>query len=171
MSTKILIAGFFGIIVLLLVGGRFFDGNNGTTPGGRQLARPAPSTELTSLNGGTISLADYQGKKPVILDFFATWCPNCRRDMPKLSKFYEKYKDDVEVIGVNLRENPDIVREFISSRNITFPIVLDPSGRVARDYQVQYTNTHVLINKEGNIVRIIPGDIRESDITLLIQEG
>jgi len=169
MNTKIFIAGFLGIIVLLVVGGRFLEGNGGTTNVGSAFAGPAPSTELTKLEGGTISLADYQGKKPVILDFFATWCPNCRRDMPKLNKFYEKYKDDVEVIGVNLRENPDIVQEFISSRNITFPIVLDPFGAAAQDYRVQYTNTHVLINKEGDIVRIIPGDIRESDVTSLIQ--
>ena len=168
MKTKILIAGFFSLIVLLLVGGRFFEGSGGAASEGA-FAGPAPSTEMTSLQGGTISLADYQGEKPVILDFFATWCPNCRRDMPKLNKFYEKYKDDVEVIGVNLRENPDIVQEFISSRNITFPIVLDPFGRAAQDFRVQYTNTHVLINKEGNIVRIIPGDIRESDVTSLIQ--
>jgi len=171
MNPKILIAGFLGLIVLLLVGGRFLDGNGGAASVGGALAGPAPSAEMTSLEGGTIRLADYQGDKPVILDFFATWCPNCRRDMPKLNKFYEKYKDDVEVIGVNLRENPGIVQEFISSQNITFPIVLDPFGRVAQDYLVQYTNTHVLIDKEGNIVRVIPGDIRESDVTSLIQEG
>ena len=49
---------------------------------------------LKKLGGGEITLSDYRDKKPVILDFWATWCPNCRRDMPKLSGFYDKYKDN-----------------------------------------------------------------------------
>ena len=61
----------------------------------------APDFSLKDLDGNTVTLSDYRGQKPVILDFFATWCPNCKRDMPKLNKWYEQYKDKVEVIGVN----------------------------------------------------------------------
>ena len=62
----------------------------------------APDFTLKDLNNGTITLSSYQGDKPVVLDFFATWCPNCQRDMPILSSLYDKYKDEVEVIGVNM---------------------------------------------------------------------
>ena len=89
--------------------------------------------------------------------------------MPKLSKMYEKYKDKIEVIGINLQENPAIVESYISSAGIVFPIALDPSGQTSRAYDIRYTNTHILIDKDGNIVKTIPGDIRESDIISLIQ--
>ncbi|MBT6034608.1 MAG: redoxin domain-containing protein [Candidatus Jacksonbacteria bacterium] len=129
----------------------------------------APDFTLKDLNNGTITLSSYQGDKPVVLDFFATWCPNCQRDMPILSSLYDKYKDEVEVIGVNMQESKSTVDQFRRSYNISFPIVLDP-GRIAlKSYGIFYTNVHVLINKKGEVVRTIPGDIRESDIESLLE--
>jgi len=169
MSTKILIFGFIGLVALLLVGDRVFNNGQASVNGVVSEQRVAPNFSLAALGGGEIILADYKGEKPVILDFFATWCPNCRRDMPKLNGFYETYKDDVEIIGVNLRENEGVVQEYITKAGIDFPIVFDPFGQTAQKFLVQYTNTHVLIDKEGTIVRVIPGDIRESDVVSLIQ--
>ncbi|MCH7604715.1 redoxin domain-containing protein [Patescibacteria group bacterium] len=170
MSTKILIFGFIGLVALLLIGDRVLNSNGqASVGGGVSQQRESPNFSLSALDGSTIVLADYQGDKPVILDFFATWCPNCRRDMPKLNRFYEEYKDEVEVIGVNLRENKSIVQEYIRKAGIDFPIVMDPSGQIAQAFRIQYTNTHILIDKNGTIVRVIPGDIRESDIVSLIQ--
>jgi len=129
----------------------------------------APDFLLEKLDGGTISLSEFRGKKPVVVDFWASWCPNCRRDMPNLNSFYEKYKDKVEVIGVNLQEDKNTVKNFIASRGISFSIALDPYGEASRAFGIQYTNTHFLIDINGNLVRTIPGDIRESDIISLIQ--
>ena len=130
----------------------------------------APDFSLESIDGGNITLSQYRGEKPVILDFFATWCPNCQRDMPRLSRWYdEKYKDQIEVIGINLRENKGKVEDFTKSYGISFPIAFDPRGQVAQAYGIRFTNTHFLINKEGVLVREIPGDITESDIKSLLQ--
>lgn len=134
-------------------------------------AQLAPDLSLNLLDGSTVNLSDYRGKKPVVLDFWASWCPNCRRDMPNLNRYYDKYKEQVEVIGVNLHENEGTVRDFIASRGINFPIALDPSSQAARAYGIQYTNTHFLIDKEGKLIRTVPGDIRESDIQDLIQQS
>ena len=131
----------------------------------------APDFSLSTIDGGTISLSEFRGKKSVVLDFWTSWCPNCRRDMPKLSQMYEKHRDNIEVIGINLQENPDIIERYISSADIVFPIALDPTGTVSNAYDIRYTNTHVLIDIDGNIVKIIPGDIRESDIISLIQRN
>jgi len=128
----------------------------------------APDFSLERLNGENITLAQYRGVKPVVLDFWATWCPNCQRDMPRLNAMYNKYKDQVEVIGINLQENPNVVARFINDRGINFPIAFDPSSRASKAYGVRYTNFHVLIDIDGNVIRTIPGDIRESDITALI---
>jgi len=180
MSNKTLIVGIIIFVVGLLVFGRWYSGGvtqtsnpygahnqaNISNVTGSQLA---PDFSLAKLGGGTISLAEFRGKKPVVVDFWASWCPNCRRDMPHLNRFYEKYKDKVEVIGINLQEEGSTVQSFISSRGITFPIALDPNGQASNAFGIHYTNTHFLIDKDGNLVRTIPGDIQESDIVSLIQ--
>ncbi|MBI2048150.1 MAG: redoxin domain-containing protein [Parcubacteria group bacterium] len=181
MTKKILLVGGFVIIVaVLLFSGRFLGNNDQITTSSSHAGaasvvsapekniKAAPPFSLSSLEGKTLSLEDYRGQKPVVLDFFATWCPNCRRDMPNLNRFYEKYKDKIEVIGVNLQESPSVVKKFIDEQNISFPIVLDPLGTVSRNYGTRYTNTHVLINTDGTIARTISGDIREQDIVTLI---
>ncbi len=176
MNTKFLIGGVVVVAVGLLIFGKFSSNNatsgtasiHNSTSGGP--ANLAPDFTLQKLSGGTIALSEFRGKKPVVVDFWASWCPNCRRDMPNLNRFYEKYKDKVEVIGVNLQESESIIEKFISSKGISFPIALDPRGEASPAFGIQYTNTHFLIDINGNLIRTIPGDIRESDITSLIEE-
>ncbi|MBI2096382.1 MAG: TlpA family protein disulfide reductase [Candidatus Taylorbacteria bacterium] len=129
---------------------------------------PAPNFVLPSLAGGEIKLSEYLGRKPVILDFWTTWCLNCRRSMPRLNEWYKTYKNELEVIGVNIEEEPETVRRFIAERGIVFPIALDRHGEVKRLYNINYTNVHALINKQGQIARIIFGDITEEYIKALI---
>ena len=174
-TTLIIIGALAVAIVLIFVGARLGSGISAPAGGHGAALRTfesddnkAPDFTLETIDGEKITLSDYQGARPVVLDFFATWCPNCQRDMPRLSGLYEKYKDDVEVIGVNLQESPAKVRSFRDSRNIAFPIVLDPAQQATRKYGVRYTNFHVLIDTEGKIVGTVPGDISESHILSLI---
>lgn len=179
MSNKTLIVGIIIIAGGLLVFGRWYGGgttvqspnagiHNQTSIGSARGNQLAPDFSLAKLGGGTISLAEFRGKKAVVVDFWASWCPNCRRDMPNLNRFYEKHKDKVEVIGVNLREKESTVQDFIASRGISFPIALDPRGTASNAFGIRYTNTHFLIDKDGNLLRAIPGDIQEADILSLI---
>lgn len=173
----VILMGVVGLAAILIFIGRSQNNqsdqagntNQSANIGNQAEAKLAPDLILELLNGGTFNLADYRGKKAVVLDFWASWCPNCRRDMPNLNRYYEKYKDQVEVIGINLHENKSTVKKFINSQSINFPIALDPQSIAARKYGIQYTNTHFLIDKEGRLVKTIPGDIRESDIEQLIQ--
>jgi len=177
MSNKLLIGGVVLVVAGLLIFGRL-NSNNTPSAGTASVqnsisvgsTHTAPDFTLQKLGGGTISLSEFRGKKPVVVDFWASWCPNCRRDMPNLNRFYEKYKDGVEVIGVNLQERESTVADFIKSRGINFPIALDPSVQASNAFGIQYTNTHFLIDREGNLIRTIPGDIREADIESLIKE-
>jgi len=165
------------VIVLILIGVSVYatrdkdNGNINTVSYAESVTSDkqiAPDFSLNKLGGGTITLAEYRGRKPVVLDFWTTWCPNCKRSMPHLNAFYEKYKDQIEVIGINMQENPSLVQKTITDWKITFPIALDTTGSVTRAYGVRYTNVHVLIDKEGNVVRLIPGDISEANMLELI---
>jgi len=131
-------------------------------------ATAAPAFSLQTIDGSTISLADYKGKKPVILDFWATWCPNCRRDIPHQNDWYKKYKDKVGVIGIDLQEDPSVVKAFAAQFGIAYPMALDPNAETSRAYGASYTNYHILIDKDGRIVKTIPGDISEQDFLSLI---
>lgn len=184
-KNTLIIIGVVVLIVGLLSSGRILGGNppgGDATPSrhGAAAVRASatdgdpsknipPDFTLTTLDGETITLSEYAGEKAVVLDFFATWCPNCRRDMPRLNKMYEEHKDQIEVIGINLQESSKKVRKYIDDTGITFPIVLDPSGSVSRDYGIRYTNFHVLINKAGEVVGVVPGDISERDVLSLIE--
>ena len=135
-------------------------------PPGQKIA--APDFTLEKVGGGQITLSSYKGKKAVVLDFWATWCPNCKRNIPTQQALYGKYQDKVEVIGINLQEDPSIVERFMGEYRISYPIVIDSSSRVSRAFGVQYTNYHVLIDINGDVVKVIPGDIKESDFLSLI---
>jgi peroxiredoxin len=112
----------------------------------------APDFELNDLEGNPVSLSDLRGKI-VMVNFWATWCPPCRIEMPHMQKFYEEHqsKDDVVILGVNLtptEEKLDAIRTFVDDQGLTFPIVLDPDGDVMQTYQVMaYPTTYILDTK------------------------
>jgi peroxiredoxin len=131
----------------------------------------APDFSLPRLGGGEIRLSDYRGKKPVILTFFATWCPNCRRDMPAMSVVYGDISDRIEFIGIDLEERSDIVEKFIRENGIGFPIALDQDGSVGEAYGVGYTNTHVFIGRSGDVMDILLGNLDRERVVVFLERG
>jgi thiol-disulfide isomerase/thioredoxin len=98
--------------------------------------RAGPDFLLEQVGGGELRLSDLQGK-PVLLNFWASWCPPCREEMPEIVAAYERYKDEgLIVIGVNLQEPSDIISEFAQDFGMTFPIVIDRSGDVAETWRI-----------------------------------
>lgn len=131
---------------------------NGDTP---------PDFTLTSLDGEDVTLSELRGKK-VVLNFWATWCPPCKAEMPHMQNYYEQNakKDNVEIIAVNLTkaerdvtedEKIDSVMTFRESFNLTFPILLDPKNSAGLDYQVITIPTTYFIDSNGYIQRAIRG--------------
>ena len=70
---------------------------------GLEAGNKAPNFTLEIINGKKLSLWEFAGKKPVILNFWATWCPPCKKEMPLLQKYYEKNKDNIEILAVNMQ--------------------------------------------------------------------
>ena len=116
------------------------------------LDAPAPGFELTSLTGESIQLADYGGK-PILLNFWATWCAPCRLEMPAFQSRFDKYQGELAVVAVNNAESPEDVQAFVDELNLTFDILLDPEAEVQRLYLVRGYPTSVLIDANG-IIRI-----------------
>lgn len=107
---------------------------------------------LKKLNGKEVSLSDYRGKV-VFLNFWATWCPPCRGEMPSMEKLYQKFKGkDFVMLAVSLREKEKTVEKFVQKNGLTFPVLLDPRGKAGGDYMVSSIPTTYLIDKQGKII-------------------
>ncbi len=115
----------------------------------------APDFTLTTLEGKSISLSELRGKK-ILLNFWATWCPPCRAEMPDMQKFYTKYKDaGIEIVAVNLTQtetSQTAVSSFIEKYNLSFIVPLDKNGDVASLFQAYTVPTSYLIDEHGVIV-------------------
>lgn len=128
--------------------------------GGLANGQTPPDFTLTTLDGNEFQLSKYKGKT-VILNFWATWCPPCRAEMPDMQKFHEKYqKEDVEIIAVNLtsaERNEDNIQKFIDEFTIDFTIPLDVTGHVGGQYEAFAIPTSYIIDADGNIHQKIIG--------------
>ncbi|HEU5323256.1 MAG TPA: TlpA disulfide reductase family protein, partial [Methylomirabilota bacterium] len=100
------------------------------------VGRAAPDFLLQTLDGGELRLSDLQGK-PVLVNFWASWCAPCREEMPEIVRAYEAGKaEGLVVVAVDLQENDGEVRDFARDFGMTFPVVIDRSGQVASAWRI-----------------------------------
>lgn len=129
----------------------------------------APDFELKDLDGQNVRLSNFQGK-PVLINFWATWCGPCRFEMPVIQSRYEKYQDEFEILAVNFDEPAGEVQQFVDELEISFTILLDPGGKIQREYRVRGYPTTYLIDSEG-LVRIQHiGFMNESQLDQYLSE-
>ena len=114
---------------------------------------PAPDFTLTTLSGASLSLAELRGKV-VLLNFWATWCVPCRKEMPAIEALYQRYKDrGLEVLAISLdKVSAAVVEAFVHEMGVTYRVALDPSWATARTYAVRAVPATFLIDRAGNVV-------------------
>ena len=113
-----------------------------------EAGQPAPDFVLTDLQGRTVRLADLRGKA-VLINFWATWCPPCREEMPRIEAFYTRYREQMEVLGVAVGESPEQVRAFLAQHPYSWRFAADPSMSVADRYRVFAIPTSYFIDARG----------------------
>ena len=119
-----------------------------------------PDFTLPLLTGENGTLSAYKGKV-VILNFWATWCPPCRAEMPSMETLYQRFKDQgLEILAVDLGEKAATVRQFIRSNRYTFPVLLDESGRVGSLYGIEAVPTSYIIDRGGKIIATVAGSFQ-----------
>lgn len=123
-----------------------------------------PAYKAKNLDGSSFDLASQKGSV-VLLNVWATWCPPCRAEIPELQKMHDQYVSrNFKVIGVSVDEGgADDVRKFVAEQKMTYPIALDPDGRIANLLQTSVLPTTVILDRNGKIVwkkmgMVDPGD-------------
>jgi thiol-disulfide isomerase/thioredoxin len=113
---------------------------------------PAPDFELERLSGGSLRLSSLQGK-PVLVNFWATWCGPCITEMPAIEETYRKYAGQFAVLAVDAGEPAETVAAFVEEQDLTFDVLLDPGSKVQSLYRLRGYPTTFVIDAEG-IVRV-----------------
>jgi len=133
----------------------------GTRPG-----LGAPQFTLKTLAGPGVSLSDYEGR-PVLINFWASWCKPCRSEIPDLVAAYEAHKETgLQVLAINLtdQEGMKAVRKFVAEFQMPFPVLLDEQGRVRRLYALIGVPTSVFIGTDGVVRLVNPGPITKETL-------
>jgi thiol-disulfide isomerase/thioredoxin len=162
------------LIVVILVAGLAWTAAFRVTSGqaDRSIGRRAtPDLTLDTLDGGKFRLADQAGK-PVVINFWATWCPPCRAELPALEQVYKNNRDKgLIVVGVDVAEAPDVVGKFVSDMRLTYPITLDTDGEATELYRIEGMPTTFFIGRDGKIKdMVIGGPLSQAAIEAKVAE-
>ncbi len=113
---------------------------------------PAPSYGSTTMTGVSLGSDDLSGKL-VLLNFWATWCPPCRLEMPSMEKLYQEFKrNGLEIVAVNFMEQEKSIQSYLKESGFTFPVLLDKNGEIAQRYGVHALPITFLIGRKGNVI-------------------
>ncbi len=134
-----------GVLALLLM---VAGCSIGYTP---QKEKPAPDFQLKTLDGQVVTLSQFRGK-PVLLNFWASWCQPCREEMPYLQQIYNKYKDRGLVFyAIDIGETPETINNFFKENSLFMPVLLDTDKSVGQSYGITGIPETFLIDKNGII--------------------
>ena len=139
---------------------------------GLQVGDQAPNLDLLTLDGKKVNIP-LSGNKPTVLNFWATWCPPCKKEIPVLEKFQKEHSDKISVIGVadyiGEKKDKSFVKNFVAKNGITYQVLFDEKGENFQKYGVLTIPTTYFIDKNGKIIYKKIGPLEKKDFDLLIK--
>ena len=124
----------------------------------------APDFELVDLDGNAHRLSDYRGEG-VVLNFWGTWCPPCKKEFPAIERQYKSFENQgVNVLAINIAQSNLEVQNYMDEMGLTFPVVIDKTRSVMTTYNVTTLPATILVDENGVITKIITGEMTESQI-------
>ena len=137
---------------------------------GLESGKIAPDFEVTTLDGEQAKLSDFRCGR-VMLNFWATWCPPCRAEMPDMQKVYDE--EDVTILAVNMigtESGEDVVVEFIDDFELTFPILMDETSDIMNTYEIQAYPTTYMIDSNGRIQFVALGAMNHEQMLQFLSD-
>jgi len=132
--------------------------------------KPAPDFSIDLFQGGTLTLSDLVGK-PIVINFWASWCGPCRDEAPALEKTWRLYRDQgVVFVGIDVRDTEEDARAFLKEFGISYPNGPDSNNRIAVSYGLTGVPETVFVNREGLVVRRNIGPLTERSLRTYVEE-
>jgi thiol-disulfide isomerase/thioredoxin len=143
----------FRVAALFLGASAFGLGPMRAQESGVTVGTAAPAVVVNDLDGRPVDLGRYLGKKPLFLEFWATWCEQCEELLPELRAAQSRYGDKVEFFGINVTVNqtPERVRQYLDARQPGFRVLYDDEGASIRAYEVPATSYVVIVDRAGKV--------------------
>lgn len=176
-----------GAVIVIAVGGALWTANSdkGDSPTDSSRTEPAsvqrdespqenmkaPDFTLKTLDGKAAELGKNNGK-PTIINFWASWCPPCKVEMPYIQKAYEKYGDRVNFMMVNLTamDDKEKMEQFLKEGGYSFPVLLDETGKVGEMYQAFSIPVTYIVDENGFIIKHVMGAMSEGQLTEIMEK-
>ena len=152
------------VLVIAVIGFLLVRGPGGSSevsvdgraaPGGT-----SPDVHLVDFNGKPFSLSEYRGT-PVVLNFWASWCPNCVAEMPDFERVHQELKGQVEFVGIDQRDDRRSAEDLAHETGVTYRLAEDPDGRVFDAFGGVGMPTTAFIDSDGNVVDVVTGQLNE----------
>jgi thiol-disulfide isomerase/thioredoxin len=138
----------------VIAGGFIFAAPAAAQDLGIEVGSTAPAVVVQSLDGKSVNLGQYIGKTPMLIEFWATWCPNCRELMPTLLDAQKKYGQKVKFVNlaVAINQSPEKVRRFLAAHPLPHETLYDLDGKAAGAFDAPATSYVVVLDKSGKVV-------------------
>lgn len=133
------------------------------------VGRPAPTSDYTTFDGEEASVADYAGT-PMVVNFFASWCVPCVREMPAFEQVHQDLGDQVAFVGVNVQDSETEGQAIVDDTGITYDVGRDPDGSLLASFGGVAMPTTVLVDADGTIVRVLSGATTAEELRAAIDE-
>lgn len=131
------------------------------------VGRKLPDLELATLDGGTVNLTSWEGT-PLVVNFWASWCPPCLREMPEFEQVARQRAGQVAFVGLNVRENAATARQLADQTGVTYDLALDTDGAASRAFGVVNMPTTVFVAADGTIVGVNTGALDTASLNARI---
>ena len=157
---------FMGMIILFSL---VFGSVGCAAPGvGATVGKTVPQFTLQALDGQSITVGP--SDTITILNFWATWCPPCRSEMPELNQFALQYSGKVNFYGINLSEESGVVNNFMYTNGYSIPVLLDSDGAVGSLFRIQYLPTTIVVDRNGVIKFRKSGPVTKSELEDVVSQ-
>jgi thiol-disulfide isomerase/thioredoxin len=155
-------------VATLIATGSFFAAPLRAQDLGIEVGSNAPAVTVQSLDGKSVNLGKYIGKTPMLIEFWATWCPNCRELMPTLLEAQRKYGTKVKFVNlaVAINQSPEKVRRFLAAHPLPHETLYDADGKAAGAFDAPATSYVVVLDKSGKVVYTGLGGKQDLDAAL-----